>query len=204
MIGLCGAHRTGKTTLARAFAEKHGLAFVETQTKQVFKNMGLDPSRQYSFSTRLTIQEEILKCADALYAEVGPKPAITDRTPIDYLMYTMADAVHDSVPADQQERLKQYVKDCIEVTNKRFGVLILVQPGIKLVTEDGKAVINEAYIEHLNSLALGLMVDERVKPHHFYIPRSLLTVEDRILAIDNAHKRAIAKTEVELKLATIH
>ena len=43
MIGLVGSHRTGKTTLARAFAEDSGIPFVETSTAEVFRRLGYDP-----------------------------------------------------------------------------------------------------------------------------------------------------------------
>lgn len=204
MIGLCGAHRTGKTSLARAFAEKHKLEFVQTTVSQVFKDMGLDPAVTYDFKTRLDVQEAILKCSDAQYAAAGAKQAITDRTPLDFLMYTLADAVQNTVPEDQQARFKKYVQSCIDVTNKRFGVLLVVQPGIPVVAEEGKAAFNEAYIEHLNSIVLGLSVDERIKAAHFYLPRHMTDMDDRIAALDFAVGRAKKRAEVERDGAVIH
>lgn len=204
MIGLCGAHRTGKTSLARAFAEKHKLEFVQTTVSQVFKDMGLDPAVTYDFKTRLDVQEAILKRSDAQYAAVGAKPAITDRTPLDFLMYTLADAVQNTVPEDQQARFKKYVQSCIDVTNKRFGVLLVVQPGIPVVVEEGKAALNEAYIEHLNSIVLGLSVDERIKSAHFYLPRHMTNMDERIAALDFAVGRAKKRAEVEREGAVLH
>lgn len=204
MIGLCGAHRTGKTTLARAYAERHGLEFVQTTVSQTFKDLGLDPAAKLDFATRLTVQEEILKRSDAQYASVSAKPAITDRTPLDFMMYTLGDIVPGVVPEDQQKRLEKYLHDCIEVTNKRFGVLLVVQPGIKLVAEEGKAALDRAYIEHLNSIVLGLSVDERIKAHHFYIRRSMTDLEERIAALDFAVKRAAKRAEMEREGAVLH
>lgn len=204
MIGLCGAHRTGKTSLARAFAEKFELEFVQTSASQVFKDLGLDAATHYDFATRLTIQEEILKRFDEQYAEVGAKPAIADRTPLDMLGYTMAEAIQHAVPAELQDRFKKYVQSCIDVTNKRFGVLLVVQPGIQVVEEEGKAALNDAYIEHLNSIILGLSVDERIKAQHFYIRRSMTDMDERIAALDFAVTRAKKRAELERESATIH
>jgi hypothetical protein len=204
MIGLCGAHRTGKTTLARAFAEKHDMEFVQTSASEVFKEFGLNPATRYAFDTRLSIQEEILKRFDKQYAEVGLKPAITDRTPLDMLAYTMAEATQDHVPEELQARFKKYVQNCIDVTNKRFGVLLVVQPGIKIVAEEGKAALNEAYIEHLNSIILGLSVDERIKAAHFYIPRYMTDKEERLAALDFAVNRAGKRAEAERESAVLH
>lgn len=205
MIGLCGAHRTGKTSLARAFAEKHGLEFVQTSVSQVFKDMGLDPAKHYDFGTRMDVQEEILRRHDQLYAQhTKADLAITDRTPLDFLMYTLADAVHDAVAEADQARFKKYVQSCFDVTNKRFAVLLVVQPGIPIIAEEGKASLNPAYIEHLNSLVLGLSADERIKTSHFYLPRSTTDMEDRINALDFALGRARRKAEVELEHAVVH
>jgi predicted ATPase len=191
MIGLCGAHRTGKTSLARAYAEKHGIAFVETSVSAIFRDLGHDPSATFDFKTRLDIQEVILERLDAVYGSLNPADlAITDRTPIDMLGYTMSEAVGESVTTADQDRFKKYVDRCFDVTNRRFSTLVLVQPGIPLVFQPGKAIINAAYIDHLNSLMLGLSVDQRVKMPHYYIPRQLLTIEDRLAALENAVGRA--------------
>lgn len=205
MIGLCGAHRVGKSRLAREFAEKHKLEFVETSASAIFKELGYDPAVTYDFSTRLTIQEEILKRFDQLYAKHTKQDlAITDRTPLDMLAYTMAEAVGNTVSEQDQERFKKYAQSCIDVSNKRFAVLLVVQPGIKVVAEEGKAALNNAYIEHLNSLILGLSVDERIKSAHFYIPRHMLDMGERIAALDFAVGRAKKKAEIERADAVLH
>lgn len=205
MIGLAGAHRVGKTSLARAFAEKHGLEFVETSASAIFSEMRLDPAATYDFSTRLTVQEEILKRFDALYAShIGTDLAITDRTPLDMLAYTMAEAIGDTVMAEDQKRFKRYAQACFDVTNKRFGVLLVVQPGIEIVPAKGKAAANAAYIEHLSSLILGLSVDERVKAAHFYIPRYMVDMDERIGALEFAVGRARKRAQIEREDLPLH
>ena len=187
MIGLSGAQRCGKTTLARAFAEKNELEFVETSASTVFKSLGLDPAVTYDFATRLTVQEAILETFEVAYAEHSTKDsAITDRTPLDLMAYTLAEAIGDVVSAAEQSRLEKYIERCFEVINKRFSTLVVVQPGLPLVAEEGKAALNPGYIEHLNSLILGLSVDERVFAAHFYLPRHILSLDGRIAAVEYA------------------
>lgn len=199
MKGLCGAHRTGKTTLARAYAQKHGAAFLETSVSAIFRDLGYDPAAVFDFSTRLTIQEEVLKRVDAVYARVDPSAnVITDRTPLDMLGYTLAEAIGDSVQHEDQVRLANYARDCFDVTNKRFSTIVLVQPGIVLEPAAGKAVLNPAYIEHLNSLILGLTVDERLRVAHFYLPRHVLSLEGRIGAVENAVGRSLVMAQHSL------
>src|SRR3569832_2076889 len=185
LIGLCGGRGTGRTCLAKAYAKKHGIAFMETSVSAIFKELGLDPAASFDFKTRLDIQEVILERLDAMYSMVAPVSfAIVDRTPIDMLGYTMAEAIGHTVGGADQARFAKYAERCFEVTNRRFSTLVLVQPGIPLIEEEGKAAINQAYIEHLNSLMLGLTVDERIKCSHFYILRALTDMDARITALE--------------------
>jgi hypothetical protein len=132
-----------------------------------------------------------LKRVDAIYAcvPVGVQ-AVTDRTPLDMLGYTMAEAIGDNVSEEDQARFAKYAQDCFDVTNKRFANVLLVQPGITIVPQKGKAVANAAYMEHLNSLILGLTVDPRLQCGHYYIPRSFVSIEERVSAMEGALRRS--------------
>lgn len=198
-IALTGAHRCGKTTLAKAYAEKHGVKFVATTASAVFARMGLDPAKTYDFSTRLLVQGEILKEFDAIWGEHSLEPTITDRCPIDLLGYTMAEAIGESVKKKDQARFEQYVHDCFAVLNKRFSIVVLVQPGIPIVKAKGKAALNQAYIEHISSLMFGLMMDERTKVAHYYIRRGMTDLEERVAALENA----VGKTEYAFQRETL-
>ncbi|MDR9847099.1 AAA family ATPase [Herbaspirillum huttiense] len=195
MIGLCGAHRTGKTSLAREFAKETGTVFMQTSVSSIFTELGLDPAGTFTFSQRLDIQEEILKRLDEAYGKAPLDTwTIVDRTPIDLMGYTLAEAVGDNVKEEDQQRLKNYVNKCFDVTNRRFSSVILVQSGLPLVHEPGKAALNAAYIEHLSSLMFGLLMDERLETPKFYIRRSQLGMRERIEAVRRtAHQVAAAQ-----------
>lgn len=191
MIGLAGAHRTGKTTLAKAYAEKYEYEFAQTSVSAIFRDLGHDPSESFDFKTRLSIQEQILIRMTRFYREVSNQRVITDRTPIDFMGYTLAEAVGETVQPEDQERLVRYMNDCFEVTNRFFSEIVVVQPGIPLVEEEGKAALNKGYIEHLNNLIIGLCCDERLKIAHFYIPRSRVELEARVLSIESTKQRVM-------------
>lgn len=197
MLGLVGAHRTGKTTLAAEVAKTQQWEFAQTSVSQIFKSLGYDPAQEFDFATRLTIQEEILKRMDAFYAKCAGMNVITDRTPIDMLAYTMAEAIGDRVSEEDQGRFEAYANACFDITNRRFTEILLVQPGIRLVHEEGKAVLNSAYIEHLNSLMLGLCSDERLKIPHFYIPRHRTDLAKRVGSVVAARRRSISQAMIE-------
>jgi hypothetical protein len=206
-IALIGAHRSGKSTLARAYAQRRNIPFVETSVSAIWRELGLDPAVTHDFETRLTVQEEILKRIDALYGRFAGLDFITDRSPLDMAAYTLADAIGDRVPAGCQERLAKYVNACFEVTNRRIGMVFLIQPGIPLVEEPGKAAINAGYIEHLNSLILGLSVDERLTSNHFYLPRTMLDFEARMQAlvasVDRARSHVVEQFVQARKLGNV-
>ncbi len=184
-IGLCGSHRTGKTTLAEAISNKMGMPFVRTGTSEVFRECGLDPSKPMDFDKRLWIQHKILDAAEKIW-KAEKNQFITDRTPLDMAAYTLAD-IQGCTEVDFTG-LEKYLGRCFEATNKFFRMLVLIQPGIPLVHEEGKAALNESYLEHLNYLILGLCNDKRVKGEFICLPREVKGITARIDSILSALK----------------
>jgi hypothetical protein len=181
-IGLCGAHRTGKTTLAEALSIQVKKPLVKTTTSEIFRQYGLDPAQPLDFKRRLEIQKQILISYVEVWAS-QQQSFITDRTPVDLMAYTLAD-IQGNTEVNFPE-LERYMEQCFEVTNKYFNVLIVLQPGIELIPAEGKAALNRAYIEHLNSLVLGLCHDERLESSIVCIKRDVIDLDDRIKKVLN-------------------
>lgn len=182
-IGLAGSHRTGKSTLARVVAKRSGIPFIKTTTTEVFARLGLDPAAKMDFATRLDVQRRILRAYQEAWqsAHLAHQPFITDRTPVDLLAYTFADIQGETQVNDAE--LELYVADCFEVTNRFFESLVLVQPGIPLIYAAGKAALNKAYIEHINTLIIGFCHDARLRVSVHILPREMTDMEARIEAI---------------------
>lgn len=185
MIGLVGAHRVGKTTLAKAYAEQTDIEFVQTDSTGVFKKYGMSPKVDYHFRERLFIQNKILEDAERRY-KAANSDFITDRTPLDMLAYTLADVQRENTTMADAALLMDYIERCYEATNKHFASIIVVQPGIPIVDDPGKAPANPAYIEHIALLIMGLVVDQRLKSGRHYIGRSNLDMNTRIQSVHNA------------------
>ncbi len=179
-LGLCGAHRTGKTTLAIALSSNLNIPFVRTTTSQVFAQLGLDPAEPMDFTTRLYVQNHVLEAAEQVWQDAST-PFISDRTPIDMIAYTLGD-IQGKTDVDFN-LLSQYMERCFTSTNQFFQNLAIIQPGIPLVYEQGKAALNAAYIEHINVLVAGLCRDSRLKADIFCNPREAIALEVRILNI---------------------
>ena len=181
-LGLCGAHRTGKTTLAIALADRFSFHFVRTTTSQVFAQLGLDPAEPMDFNTRLYVQNHVLDAAELVWQD-SAMPFVSDRTPIDMIAYTLGD-IQGKTEVDF-DLLNQYIERCFDSTNQFFPNLAIIQPGIPLVYAEGKAALNAAYIEHINVLVLGLCGDRRLKAHVFCNDREAIDLEARILNISD-------------------
>jgi len=179
-LGLCGAHRTGKTTLAIALSDRLNIPFVRTTTSQVFADLGLDPAEPMDFQTRLFVQNHVLDAAEQVWQN-SATPFVSDRTPIDMIAYTLGD-IQGKTEVDF-DQLNQYIDRCFNSTNRFFQNLAIVQPGIPLVYEEGKAALNAAYIEHINILIIGLCDDSRLSAKFFCNPREAIALEMRLLNI---------------------
>lgn len=179
-LGLCGAHRTGKTTLAIALADDLNIPFVRTTTSQVFAELGLDPAEPMDFKTRLFVQNHVLDAAEKVWQD-SPSPFVSDRTPIDMIAYTLGD-IQGKTEVDF-DLLNQYIDRCYASTNQFFQNLAIIQSGIPLVYEQGKAALNPSYIEHINVLVIGLCHDSRIKANVFCNPREAIALDLRICNI---------------------
>jgi hypothetical protein len=176
-IGLCGSHRTGKTTLAKEVARKTGLQFIQTSTSAVFSKNGLNPSEPMDSDTRIWIQNKVVSAAEEVW-DAASGGFITDRTPIDMMAYTLADI--DGASTVDFFALEKYLDHCFQVTDRIFSHLVILQPAIPLVHEEGKAALNKAYIEHLNILMQGLCCDDRIHCKNNIIPRHIIPLEERV------------------------
>jgi predicted ATPase len=196
-LGLCGAHRTGKSTLAEAFAKKHDLVFVRTGATEVFARLGLDPKAEYPIDQRISIQSAILYAFEQQWMDASRRTTffVSDRTPIDLASYLLADVSRQTLAGrmGSSEAINRYTDRCLESANRFFSTIILVQPGIPVVEAEGKAPADPAYMEHLNSLQLGLLTDQRTMAKSYYIKREHLTIEERIASVEKclhaAHER---------------
>lgn len=176
-IGLCGAHRTGKTTLAIALSQRLNIPFVDIGTSAIFAEQGLNLALPMDIRTRLEIQRKILDHAVDIWFEMD-QPFICDRTPIDMMAYTLAEVQGNTLDKDLEWELGNYLLLCKRVTKRYFGNLILVPPAIPLVDTIGKASLSKSYIDHVHYLCLGLFHESPV--NGYMIERSVKELSARV------------------------
>lgn len=169
-IGLAGAHRTGKTTMAKRFAEDHGCEYVTISMTQIMADMGLEPADIQDVQTRLKVQRKAVQACDRMF--VGRKTAfIADRTPIDVAAYTIADAVQGFYGPEYSDEAVKIVDDCLDITNMAFSGILHVHPSphIKYVMEPGKPKPDNMYQLHIDAVIGGLLGRHTVKPPVWFI-----------------------------------
>ena len=185
-IGITGAHRTGKTTLAKALAQELGKPFLETNARTAFKKLGFDPAKNYDFDTRLHIQGEIMNDIANLYQ--SSTGFVTDRTPVDLLAYTYVQIGQNQLTEGQTTWLKEYTRVCISLTCRHLDYLVYVPIAIEPVQEENKASIDYGFMHHIDALIIGFA--EKTIRSFVYTGESLIkipsyceTVSDRVATI---------------------
>ena len=183
-IGFTGAHRTGKTTLAKRLAIDLRLPYVPSISSKVYQDMGIDPSERLSFLDRLNVQNRILTAQSNLWE--SQESFVTDRTPYDFVMYLLADINNNNTielaNGFNTQGILDYIACCQSLCDSYFSNIILVEPAIDLVPEAGKANSNQLYIDHLNALIKGLTTG---KDNVKLLPKNIVELDSRVNWVKN-------------------
>lgn len=162
LIGLCGTHGSGKTTLIEAFEGK--VVVVKTSISAIYKEKGLNPGLPMSLDTRLDIQDEILArllqewAAPFADADGEKITVLTDRTPMDFVGYLLCEVSgYGELTPEQNARIEEYVDKCLRIS-EMFDVIIHVPIGLPMVKRDKIAAVDSiGYRLHLDMVLKGAM-----------------------------------------------
>lgn len=177
-IGLCGAHRTGKTTLAIALSQRLNIPYIPIGTSNVFAQYNFHPSDKLDVRTRLFLRQKILEKAENIWVEIDEPSFICDRTPIDMMAYLLADVTNGELDRHTQDEIMSYFGECFRLTKRYFGKLVLVPLAIPFVPSDYKAANNEPLRFGLNYTISGILSALGV-PYQ-KIPSDVVEIGDRV------------------------
>lgn len=202
MFGIMGAHRTGKTTLAKALSKKNGLYFFQSSTTEIMAEGGFDPVGLMSPKERIEAQEWLLLRYMELAAD-APRPFITDRTPIDMAAYTLAEvSMHNTSPA-LGERIDAYVRAAIMAAAGMFDTLMVARPLPSYEASPDKPPANLAYQSHVQILVEGMayhMLGEQVTVGFL----TSTNHDHRVEACTNLMNRRLKEMEDERQAVIVH
>jgi predicted ATPase len=182
-IGLCGAHGTGKTTLAIALSQKLGIPYIPIDASEVFTDHGFHPSDKLDIRTRLFLQQKILAKAENIWFDVDEPSFICDRTPLDMAAYLLADIGNGELDERTQDEIVDYLADCFLITKRYFKKIVLIPPVIRFIPRENKAAINKPLIQSLHCTLIGLLSDWDL-PHQM-LPKVCVTVSDRVQFVED-------------------
>lgn len=147
--GIAGAHRSGKTTLARAVSVQHGLEYLDANVSGTIAEMGYTPRQELPFKERLKVQNAILESLAIKYALMGDKEFVTDRTPMDVLGYTFSEVQRASLDDEDRVAFTQHVERAIKVSGTHLQGIMLVQPVYGAPELDKSAQACSVYMRHV-------------------------------------------------------
>jgi hypothetical protein len=154
-FGLCGAHRTGKSTLARLISDRCDIPFVQTSVSDVFNSLGFDPAHNLTLIDRLKVQNAVLDACISKW-RIQESLFVTDRTPIDFIAYMLASTRQEELTDELDRKVQSYFSRCLEILDIYFNTIIEVKPGIPVIQESGKASTMQSHIDHIALLVSGL------------------------------------------------
>jgi deoxyadenosine/deoxycytidine kinase len=174
-IGFCGAHGTGKTTLARITAEKFNLRMLERTMRDMWEKFGISDFEKLPGDVRKTFQyyAVLTQIEREEQADIGG--FVTDRTVLDNLGYTVLSAEVTETEkkiyeALVKERLKNYTHLIyVPVEFKAEYEFLRADPGSQKSLEE----ILEGYLQQFfpknNYLRVTGSIDERTEKISQYI-----------------------------------
>lgn len=128
-IGLTGAHRTGKTTLAVELAKEFDLKFIRTNVIDYYGQHNLFPNDNIPIKKRYEIQQTILHGVESQLN--NQTNFISDRTPIDFFSYALKYGVFPDM-----YQYHCFRKKCFNAM-KLFDFVIFVRLGIPIEQKAG-------------------------------------------------------------------
>lgn len=188
-IGFCGAHRTGKSTLAEAVADKLGLELLPNPNTAVARGVDMATVNRIEDREGFDLQRAIMR--GMLERLVGDNH-VADRTPIDAAAYLFADATAGVGLDWQHEEALQYMDQAVRETFQRFDLIVLVPPAIAVEPHPEKPPVNAAYQAHIHMLCRSMLLErEEWLATAVELPVDVLDINERVTFVE-AHIREAA------------
>jgi hypothetical protein len=176
-VGICGAHRVGKTTLAAEYASRNYVDFLQQQVSGVFAKLGLPVDGALTVEQRISVQCAVLESFKAI---TGRRMAfVVDRTPVDFMAYTLANITQADLLDERVDGwVHDYVRECVTAAAKGLDLIVLIRPGIAVVPAEGKGILSSVYIKKLDALMVGILSSLGVR--YVTMPASITSLSARL------------------------
>jgi hypothetical protein len=170
-FGISGCHNSGKTTLAKGLSEALGMHLYLTDTTAVAKSIGIDPVAKLSDENRFALQEYLLEHFWETSQKL-PRPFVCDRTPLDYVAYTLSTLSHMHGDEQMGKRIATYIDRALWVTTNTFMSIIIVRELDGYEADPKRPPANVAYQRQTQLLIEGLAFGSLRHINRFIMPLS--------------------------------
>jgi deoxyadenosine/deoxycytidine kinase len=169
-IGICGAHGTGKTTLAKLLTERINLPFLTDTTRQMWRDFGVEDFEKLPPTVRTYFQKEVILRQTNREDIEGENGFITDRTVMDNWCYTKLSANFDPIDLRVYEAL-------VKARLKTYSHFIYIPVSLEFRVEQEKLRAN---LETQNTFASIIEESlEWVEPNKLLVLKSV-DLEERV------------------------
>jgi hypothetical protein len=173
LYGICGAHRSGKTTLAKRVAEELGIEFIDTSFGSISKGKR-NPVAPMTLRERLDIQVHGLERHLELILQAS-RPAIVDRTPLDMFGYLLAEFHMTSdrhADADVLEGAAYLAEQYLEAVKLNYDMVFFTEilPVYEVDTSKPTPPNNRAFQLHLDAIIRGGLHRLHDEINHAVVP----------------------------------
>ena len=181
LYGVCGTHRSGKTTAAKLLAEQLGIEFLDSSF-DVAKKFGYNPVGRMSLKDRLAMQTLVLD-DHVEKLKAAPRPLVTDRTPLDYFAYTLAQygmTSHEQADEQTMTAAWHFANKCLEETKTYYDMVFIMDPLTVYQVDPTKATpaANPAFQLHIHALIHGAVSQIHNSINYAMVP--FMPVQDRV------------------------
>jgi hypothetical protein len=132
-VSLMGAHRTGKTTLAKTYAGNREIKFIDMSVAPAYIECGIPMGPVTDFADRMVIQDAACKIYKNLLEDLTCE-FITDRCFLDLVAYALIDFPQNPTKFESAW-LINYIDKCRKLNQQYFSTVVLLRPAIELVPE---------------------------------------------------------------------
>jgi hypothetical protein len=164
--GLSGPSGSGKTTLARDLAKTLEAPFLEFKTTELVAELGMSPVAELTLADRFKVQNHLLERFWQI-SQAAPRPFVSDRTPLDFLTYMLAEVpMVSDIPAELQRRIFEFTDKAVQVADSTYLAIFTVRSLPIYEVNPKRPAPNPAYHRHYEMILEGSLMRLKHAPSY--------------------------------------